>query len=111
MLAVGVWKEIDLRGVVGTACDGSRQSGRAGLGRRRTGRGKTEEARQTRIFSVEQMALDGVFFFNLPLHDTTCFYSLPVRGGPSGHLLGGPIYTKQHLIFHQGPKTMQHYVF
>jgi hypothetical protein len=92
---------------VGTACGSSRQSSHAGLGCRRTGRGKTEEARQTQKKLVEKMALDGVFFFNLPLHDTTCFNSLPVCGGPSAHLLGGPIYTKQHLIFHQGPKTMQ----
>jgi hypothetical protein len=49
-------------------------------------------------------------FFNLPLHHTTCIFSLPVRGGPATYLLGEPTYRKQHLIFHQGPKTTQYYV-
>ena len=54
------------------------------------------------------MAIDG--FFYLPLHHTTCIFSLPVRGGPAAHLLGGPTYRNQHSIFHQAPKTTQYYV-
>ena len=69
--------------------------------------GTTEEAHQTRFF-FQWMALDGVFY--LPLHHTTCIFSLPVRGGPATHLLGGPTYRNQHSIFHQAPKTTQYYV-
>ena len=49
-------------------------------------------------------------FFYLPLHHTTFIFSLPVRGGPAAHLLGGPTYRNQHSIFHQAPKTTQYYV-
>jgi hypothetical protein len=59
----------------------------------------TVEAHQTRFF-FQWMALDGVFLFA----------SAPVRGGPAAHLLAGPTYRKQPLIFHQGPKTTQYYV-
>ena len=56
--------------------------------------GMTEEAHQER----------------LPLHHTTCIFSLLVCGGPAAHLLGGPTYKNQHSIFHQAPKTTQYYV-
>ena len=69
--------------------------------------GMTEEAHQERFFFLQWMALDGVFY--LPLHHTTCIFSLPVRGGPAAHLLGRPTYRNQHSIFHQAPKTMQYY--
>ena len=49
------------------------------------------------------MALDGVFY--LPLHHTTCIFSLPVRGGPATHLLGRPTYRNQHSIFLSSPKN------
>ena len=56
------------------------------------------------------MALDSIFY--LPLHHTTCIFSLPVRrGGPAAHLLGGPTYRNQYSIFHQAPKTTQYYVY
>ena len=70
--------------------------------------GTTEEAHQERFFS----SVDGSRWrlFYLPLHHTTCIFSLPVRGGPAAHLLGGPTYRNQHSIFHQAPKTTQYYV-
>ena len=70
--------------------------------------GTTEEAHQERFFLLRWMALDGVFY--LPLHHTTCIFSLPVRGGPAAHLLGGPANRKQHSISHQSHKTTQSYV-
>ena len=54
-------------------------------------------------FFLQWMALDSVFY--LPLHHTTCIFSLPVRrGGLAAHLLGGPTYRNHHSIFHQAPK-------
>ena len=75
-------------------------------------RGRRHDWRSTSgaIFFLQWMALDSVFY--LPLHHTTCIFSLPVcRGGPAAHLLGGPTYRNQHSIFHQAPKTTQYYVF
>ena len=71
--------------------------------------GATEEAHQDRFVFFSGW-LSMVFFY-MPLHHTTCIFSLPVcRGGPAAHLLGGPTYRNQHSIFHQAPKTMQYYV-
>ena len=68
----------------------------------------TEEAHQTRIFFGGWLSMA---FFYLPLHHTTCIFSLLVHhGGPAAHLLGGPTYRNQHSIFHQAPKTTQYYV-
>ena len=71
--------------------------------------GTTEEAYQERIFFLQWMALDSVFY--LPLHHTTCIFILPVRsGGPAAHLMCGPTYRNQHWIFYQAPETTQYYV-
>ena len=70
--------------------------------------GTTEEAHQERFFFFSGWL--SMAFFYLPLHHTTCIFSLPVRGGPAAHLLGGPTYRNQHSIFHQAPKTTQYYV-
>ena len=69
--------------------------------------GTTEEAHQTRFFSVDGSR----WRFYLPLHHTTCIFGLQVfRGGLAAHLLGRPTYRNQHSIFHQAPKTTQYYV-
>ena len=70
--------------------------------------GATEEAHQERFFFFSGWLL--MAFFYLPLHHTTCIFSIPVHGGPAAHLLGGPTYRNQHSIFHQAPKTTQYYV-
>ena len=67
-----------------------------------------EEAHQEQKKILQWMALDSVFY--LPLHHTTCIFSLLVHGGPATHLLCGPTYRNQHSIFHQAPKTTQYYV-
>ena len=70
--------------------------------------GTTEEAHLEQFFFFSGWL--SIAFFYLPLHHTTCIFSLPVRGGPAAHLLGGPTYRNQHSIFHQAPKTTQYYV-
>ena len=84
----------------------------AGWGMGRTGwkRGPAARWRNTSdaIFLLQWIALDGVFY--LPLHHTTCIFSLPFPSEPAAHLLGGTTYRNQHSIFHQAPKTMQYYV-
>ena len=70
--------------------------------------GTTEEAHQERFFLFSGWLSMVVFY--LPLHHTTCIFSLPVRGGPAAHLLGGSTYKNQHSIFLQAPKTTQYYV-
>ena len=70
--------------------------------------GATEEAHQSRFFFFTGWL--SMAFIYLPLHHTTCIFSLPVRRGPAAHLLGGPTYRNQHSIVHQAPKTTQYYV-
>ena len=85
----------------------------AGWGMERTGLKRGPAARLKKHIRSDFFFFDGwisMAFFYLPLHHTTCIFSLSVHGGPAAHLLGGPTYRKQHLIFHQGPKTMQYYV-
>ena len=49
--------------------------------------GPTEEAHEMRFFFFSGW-LSMVFFY-LPLHHTTCIFSLPVRGGPATHCWAG----------------------
>ena len=77
----------------------------AGWGMERTGLKRGPAARLKKHIRRDFFSgwLSMVFFY-LPLHHTTCIFSLPVHGGPATHLLGRLAYTKHHSVFHQPPK-------
>ena len=66
-------------------------------------RGTTEEAHQERFFFFSGWL--SMAFFYLPLHHTTCIFSLPACGGPAAHLLGGPTYRNNTRFFIKPPKN------